>query len=414
MNVRRSLSPSNSSSIKSHNLRAILLTLLRHEGMSRVRIAQITELSTTTVTNLVAELLEQGIVAEEGSEDVELKRGVGRPRTALRLIPDARYVIGIYMGTSRVRVMLTDLFARSLAFREFTFLPETQPETVFEETLSNIQAVIAESGINRQLIIGVGIGAPGLVDSYLGVNILSPVLGWRNVPIRNWFASRLGLPVFVDNNVRAMAMAESLLGVGKDVYVLAYVYARGGVGSGLVVGGQLYRGGIAAGEIGHTAILPDSGEACRCGNIGCLETLVSESSIVRAAQSLTVRDPHGVLASHLMETGKRPIERIFDAARAGDPVTRNLLNERARYMGIGLANLVNTVSPEMIVLDGIFAAGQDLLFPPVRETLRRWAFAGMGEQVQLVPPTFGADAGVIGAAALALDVFFYEQSEVRF
>lgn len=412
MTVRRSLPASGS--IKSHNLHAVLLTLLRHEGMSRVRIAQLTELSTTTVTNLVAELLEQGIVAEEGSEDIETKRGVGRPRTVLRLIPDARYVIGVYMGTSRVRVMLTDLFARPLGSREFNFLPETLPEMVFEETLSAVQGIIAESGVNRKAIIGVGIGAPGLVDAYLGVNIFSPVLGWRNLPVRTWFASRLGLPVFVDNNVRAMAMAESLLGVGRDVYVFSYVCARGGVGSGLVVGGRLYRGGVAAGEIGHMSILPDTGEACRCGNIGCLETLVSESAIVRAAQALAVREPRGLLASHLMEAGKRPIERIFDAARAGDSATRNLLNERARYMGIALANLVNTVSPEMIVLDGIFATGQDLLFPPVQETLRRWAVAGMGEQVQIVPPTFGPDAGVVGAACLALDVFFYEQSEVRF
>jgi predicted NBD/HSP70 family sugar kinase len=196
--------------------------------------------------------------------------------------------------------------------------------------------------------------------------------------------------------------------------VLAYVYARIGVGAGFVLGGQLYRGGAGAGEIGHITILADGGEPCRCGSTGCLETLVSEPVIVRLAGDIAKRAPGGLLARYLTRADLTPIERVFGAARDGDAATLAMLEDRARYMGIGLANLVNTLSPELIILGGLFAQAHDLLFPTVIETLRQRAFAGLGERVRLQTPTFGAEAGVIGAAALALDAFFYEQSEAPF
>jgi predicted NBD/HSP70 family sugar kinase len=413
MLTRKSLLGSSSSSIKLHNLRAILLTLLRHETVSRVRIAALTGLSTTTVTNLIAELLAQGIVAEEGNEQPEQpQRGVGRPRTALRLVPHARYALGVHIGVGRVTVAVTDLFARPVC----TFALEHALDRPAEEVLAGaadlVEQAITCSGIDPALIVGAGVGASGLVDPYTGVNVLAPNLGWRDVPIRAWLSRRIGLPVFVDNNVRAMALAEALFGAAQDVYVLAFVYVRIGVGAGFVVGGQLYRGGAGAGEIGHVTIMADDGEPCRCGNVGCLETLISEPAIIRLAQAIRQREPDGILTHEWQDDDRPPLERIFSAARLGDSATRAMLETRAHYMGIGLANLINTLSPELIILGGIFAEGQDLLLPTVTETLRQRAFANLGEQVRLQVPTFGHETGVIGAAALALDAFFYEQSEV--
>jgi glucokinase len=179
-----------------------------------------------------------------------------------------------------------------------------------------------------------------------------------------------------------------------------------------VLDGQLYRGGAGAGEIGHMTIVADGGEPCRCGSSGCLETLVSEPAILRRARQVAAQKPDSALALALQGPGDdSPIERVFNAARAGDQAALALLEERAVYLGIGLANLVNTLSPDLIVLGGIFAQGADVLFPTVQRTLRERAFAGLGERVTLRPPTFGQDAGVIGAAALALDAFFYEQTE---
>lgn len=415
MTTRRSLLGSSSSAIKSHNLRAILLILLWHQPVSRVRIARLTGLSTTTVTNLITELLDQGIVAEEGSEQLGEGRGVGRPRVALRLVPGARYAVGVHIGVGRVRVAVTDLFARPLHLEEIEHSLDRPAGQVLDAIAALVGEAIAASGVHREQITGIGVGASGLVDPARGVNVLAPNLGWRDIPIRDRLAGCCGLPVFVDNNVRAMALAEALFGAGKDVRVLAFVYARIGVGAGFILDGQLYRGGAGAGEIGHMTVVADGGEPCRCGSTGCLETLVSEPAIVRRAQALAVQQPDSLLARAVSAPGNgSPIERLFAAARAGDPAALALLDERAAYMGIGLANLVNTLSPELIILGGIFAQGADLLLPTVERTLRERAFAGLGERVLLRTPTFGQDAGVIGAAALALDAFFYEQTEGTF
>jgi glucokinase-like ROK family protein len=408
--IRQTLIGSSPSTVKTHNLSAILLALLRHEHISRVRLAEMTGLSTTTITNLVNELLEQGVVVEEGTEKPGRRRRVGRPRTSLRLVPQARCAVGIHIGVGSVRVGVTDLRGHILSRLSMAHPLERTPEEVLGETAALVNEAITQSDVNPQDVVGVGVGASGLVNPHSGVNVIAPNLGWRDVPIRDFLSERLRLPVCVDNNVRAMALGEALFGAGQDVHALAFVYARIGVGAGLVVGGQLYRGsGAGAGEIGHVTIIPEGGESCRCGNTGCLETLVSEPAIVRLAQELAEQEGEGILATHLQHGEGTTIERIFAAARAGDEATRTMLEERACYMGIALANLVNVLNPELIVLGGIFAQAPDLLVPAIEATMRQRAFANLGERVELQTASFGREAGVIGAAGMALNAFFYQQ-----
>jgi predicted NBD/HSP70 family sugar kinase len=414
MTPRRTLTGSSSSTIKSHNLRAILHILLRQGSVSRVRIARLTGLSTTTVTNLVAELLDHGLVVEDGLEQSNGPRSVGRPRTALRLVPEARNAVGVHIGVGSITVAVTDLFARPLCRVSLDHPLERPVDDILDDVAGLVEEATARCQIDPNHVVGAGIGASGLVDVQAGVNVLAPNLGWRDVPLRERLQARWDWPVFVDNNVRAMALAESMFGQGQDVRVLAFVYARVGVGAGFIVDGEVYRGGAGAGEIGHITLMADNGEPCRCGNTGCLETLVSEPTILRLADQIAAADPGGPLADRLRRGSGELIERVFATAREGDDTTRAMLDDRARYMGIGLANLMNTLSPELIILGGIFALGQDVLFPVTEQTLRQRAFADLGERVQLAPPTFGEDAGVIGAAALALDTFFYRQAEVTF
>ncbi|MBC7814807.1 MAG: ROK family transcriptional regulator [Burkholderiales bacterium] len=411
MNNRRTLLGSSSSTIKSHNLRAILLTLLRRESISRVHLAQLTGLSTTTITNLISELLAEGIVIEIGAEKREPSQGAGRPRTGLQLVPEARYAIGVHIGIGAVYVTVTDLRAHPVIELSLDFEVGQPPEKVLPRMVDLVQEAIETSGVNPAHIVGIGVGASGLVDPYEGVNVIAPTLGWRDVPIRDWLSQRLGLPVTVDNNVRAMALGEAMFGPEQDVYVLAFVYARIGLAAGFVVGGQLYRGaGAGAGEIGHTTIIPNGGEHCRCGNTGCLETLFSEPVIVRLAHEIATKNPRGKLAQHLRRA--ETLDTVFDAARNGDESTLDMLRERARYMGIALANLVNTLNPELIVFGGIFEQGADLLLPTVEATMRERAFADLGERVRLKTTSFSKRPGIIGAAALALNAFFYQNSDV--
>ena len=404
---------SNINLVKAHNLRAILLSLLYEGSVSRVELAEKTSLSTTTVTNLVYELIEQNIVIEEGLEETTGRRRVGRPRTALHLVADARYAVGVHIGIGLFRVTVTDLFAEMLGSNIVPFELSTPPRQVFNQIAEWIQKTIDDHKIDRQRILGVGIGASGLVNYRTGVNILAPSLKWRDVPVREILAEKLSFPIIVDNNVRAMALAEAFFGAGRGVNSLAFVYGRVGVGAGFVVGGQIFRGSSAgAGEIGHTIVIPEGGQLCRCGKRGCLETLVSETSLINQAHEIAERQPDGLLAQHLkVDDGSLMSERIFAAARAGDQNTRQMIEQRACYLGMALANLVNVINPELILLGGMFAEGDDLFLPVAETTMRELSFAGLGEKVRVQPTSFGWRAGVIGAAALALSTFFYQHSE---
>jgi N-acetylglucosamine repressor len=403
---------SNISKVKAHNLWAVLSVLRHHGYASRAYLAELTGLSTTTISNLVSELLEQGIVTEEGVVKSASRQGAGRPRTSLCLVPEARHAVGIHIGVGQIRVAVADLRAHPLNYLSLDHSLDRSSTEVLRDVAALVNEAISQSGIDRERVVGVGVGASGLVNPHTGINVMAPNLGWREVPIRDLLVQQLALPVCVDNNARTMALGEALFGVGKDVHALAFVYARIGVGAGFVVGERLYRGSAAgAGEIGHTTIVPDGGEPCRCGNCGCLETLVSEPAIVRLAEALAAQDRDGLLAAHLRGEGETTIERVFGAARAGDLATRAMLEERACYMGIALANLVNVLNPDLIVLGGIFAQGQDLLLPTIEKVMRQRAFANLGAQVQIKTTGFGPRAGAIGAVALALNTFFYQQPD---
>jgi glucokinase-like ROK family protein len=387
--------------------------MLRHQGYaSRAHLAELTGLSTTTISNLVSELLEQGIVIEEGVIKSGPRQGAGRPRTSLRLVPEARHAVGIHIGVGQIRVAVANLRAHLLNCLSLDHSLDRSSTEVLRDAAALVDEAISQSGVDRDKVVGIGVGASGLVNPHTGVNVMAPNLGWRDVPIRDLLAHQLALPVCVDNNARTMALGEALFGVGKDVHALAFVYARIGVGAGFVVGERLYRGSAAgAGEIGHTTVVPDGGEPCRCGNRGCLETLVSEPAIVRLAEGLASRDRNGILAVHLHSKQGTAIERIFGAARAGDVATQAMLEQRACYMGIALANLVNVLNPDMIVLGGIFAQGEDLLLPTIEKVMRQRAFANLGAQAQIKTTGFGPQAGAVGAVALGLNTFFYQQPD---
>jgi glucokinase-like ROK family protein len=404
---------SNINLIKAHNLRAILCALLQDEQLSRVELAEKLSLSNTTITNLTSELLEQDIVLEEQVETPEKRRSVGRPRRMLRLIPSARYSIGVHIGVELFRVAVTDLFANILYSEIETFDLLAPPEEVIANIGRVIESSIKESGIDSKRVIGVGLGASGLVNFKEGINVLAPRLGWENVPIRDLMEIQLDLPVCVDNNVRAMALAEAFFGDGRGVDVLAFVYGRIGVGSGIVVKGQVFRGsGAGAGEIGHTTIIPKGGEVCTCGNTGCLETLLSEPVWIQHIKSIAAKNPDGLVATYLKKDDKQSsIECIFSAARDGDKEVKQYIEDRACYLGIALANLVNILNPELIILGGIFSQGSDLIVPIAESKMRSTAFAGLGDKVKLKTTSFGWRAGVIGAAALALTNFFYQNTE---
>ena len=408
---------SNINYVKLHNLRVILLSLLNEQSLSRVQLAKKTNLSNTTITNLISELIEQGIVVQ--GEDSGLEQGemrpVGRPRTGIRLQPNARYVIGIHIGVGIFRVAVANLHAELLYNQQQQFDIEAPAELVLKKIVAQVKGVIKGSQVDINKILGVGIGASGLVDYSTGINLIAPNLNWHDVPLRQYFQNTLHLPVFVDNNVRAMAIGETYFGEGRGVDSLAFVYGRIGVGAGLISRGQVFRGSISgAGEIGHTPMLLHGGEPCRCGNSGCLETLVSAPAILRWVENIIRVKPTSLLSQTMRQRQDlMPIERVFAAARAGDSEVRSMLEERAYYLGVAMAGLVNLFNPQLILFGGIFAQGQDIFLEPTIRTVQQMAFGGLGKRVNMQATRFGWKAGVVGAAALALMVFFYGQEQPR-
>lgn len=392
--------------VKAHNVRAVLLALLHERATSRVGIAQLTRLSGTTLTNIVDDLIGQGLVAEEGREAAP-GSGAGRPPTLLRLIPSARYAVGVHIGVNTLRVGVIDLAGQIQHYHVLPLAAGTPAAQILGRIEGQVRAAITATGAAGRLV-GVGVGASGLVDVASGVNVLAPSMGWQNLPLRDELERRLDLPVFVDNNVRAMALAEALFGLGRGARALAFVYGRIGVGAGLIFDGRLYRGSSsAAGEIGHMTLVPHGGAPCQCGNTGCLETLVAEPALLMQARHLAGRNPTGELARRLATTAEPNAELIIDAARGGDPDAQAILDACAANLGIALANLVNMINPDRIVLGGLFATGQDLLLPPIIATVGQRAFGNLGRAVAISATAFGPRAGVIGAGTLALDRFFY-------
>jgi glucokinase-like ROK family protein len=405
---------SNITRVKGHNLKTILLSLLHTEKISRVELARQTSLSTTTITNLTGELLGEGIIVEEESILIaNERRSIGRPRTMLRLVPDARYAVGVHIGIGLYRVAVVNLHAKIVHNNIANFDLETTPETVLADIAQLVQQTVIESKVDVERIIGVGIGASGLVDFETGINVFGPRLGWRDIAVAQILETALGLPVCVDNNVRTMALAEAFFGAGQGVGSLVFVYGRMGVGSGVVMNGEIFRGsGAGAGEIGHMVMRGESGEKCTCGSTGCLETLVSEAVLINQAQELAAQKPDGILAHYLQDKpDAKIVDQIFAAACDGDEATKQLIFDLAKNLGIALSNLVNILNPELIILGGMFAQGCDLILPVAEDTMRATAFAGLGENVRIQTTSFGWQAGVTGAAALALTSYFYQNTK---
>ncbi len=401
---------SNINLVKLHNLEVVLLSLLYEPGLSRIQLAEQTNLSNTTITNLINELIDQGVVLEkENGLAGESQRSVGRPRISIYLNPDSRFVVGVHIGIGIFRVCVANLQDQIIHNRVYEFDRNQKYSIVLEQIASSIETVIIESGVDRRLVLGVGVGASGLVDFSTGENLLAVNLNWQNVPMRQYFENALSLPVVVDNNVRAMAIGEAYFGAGRGVNSLAFVYGRIGVGAGLIFNGRVFRGNnTGAGEIGHTVMLPRGGEPCHCGKNGCLETLISEPAILRQAEILAQMSPEGILA-HSMNTRADlvPIERVFLAARSGDQDVLRMLNERVYYLGLALANVVNLFNPELILLGGIFSQGQDLFIKPTLDTIRQMSFGDLGKKVRLQATTLWLESrrdrcGSIGINAVLL------------
>lgn len=374
--------------------RSVVLNMIKTHGpIARNQVAQRTGLSAATVTGITAELIDEDLVFEKAPGD---SRGGRRP-ILLALNPRGGYVVGLKLTESQAIGALTDLEATVIAKRADP-LSSRSSEQAIETLAAVVSALINEGGIRKKQFFGVGVGLAGIVDAERGLLRQSPYFGWREVPLRDMLQARVRVPVYVDNDVNTLTHTEKWFGAGQGVDDFLTLTVGRGVGLGIVVNGQFYRGARGgAGEFGHTVIEPD-GPLCDCGKRGCLETFVGDPGLLRLAAEAAQRgEISGPIESvddlvALAQQGNRAAQAVF--AYAGD------------VLGRGVANLINVFNPQRIMISGEGVRAGDWLFGPMRASVARHVMPGLADDTEIRIDPWGDDAWARGAASLVLRELF--------
>jgi glucokinase len=273
-------------------------------------------------------------------------------------------------------------------------------ETTIETLLASLEQACSEAGTSPGSLVGLGIATPGWVDRERGVVPAAPQLkGWHDVPLVQMLEDRLGVRVRLENDANAAALGENVYGAGRGTRHMLFITVSTGVGAGIVADGALYGGARgSAGEIGHTIVEP-SGPVCGCGRRGCLEALSSGTAIARRGSEAAQAGESAALAAVMEREGRISARMVADAARDGDPTSIAIYDEAGRYLGIALANAVNLLSPEAIVLGGGVMQAKELFLPKAEATMRELALDEPLRYVRLAEAALGDQAGVMGMIA---------------
>ncbi|WP_066633411.1 ROK family protein [Desulfolucanica intricata] len=312
-----------------------------------------------------------------------------------------KYVVGIDLGGTKIYTALADLKGRLLAEVQVPTGASGGMKQVLGRMTETVKTVQGQAGVSGQPLC-IGVGAPGMVDAQRGFIFFAPNLGWHDVPLAELMEKELAVPVRLDNDANLAALGENVYGAGQGTTEMIYVTVSTGVGGGLILNGNLYQGAAGgAGEIGHMILEPD-GPQCTCGSRGCLEALSSGTAMARRAVEL-VEAGHGraVLALAGGEKKRITSRTVARAAADGDPEAAEIIGSAARYLGIGLVNLVNLLHPELIVLGGGVMQIGEPIWSGIRREIDSRALEVAKKKLRLAPARLGARAGVMGAAALA-------------
>ncbi len=377
---------------------SLLLNLIQADGpISRADLARRSGLSPATVSGIINILLEEGLVIEKAVGD---SRGGRRP-IMLALNPDAGYLVGVKLTEDNIITALADLNSQ---VRQRLTVPLTQarkPEPVVAALSDAVTQLVRASGVSRTKLRGVGVGLAGIVDTRLGTLRYSPIFDWHNVPLRTMLHKRLRVPIYIDNDVNTLTMAEKWFGAGRTVDDFLVITVGRGIGMGVVIRGQIYRGSQGGGgELGHFVIDPD-GPACDCGKHGCLEAYASDPALLREAT-------RAIETGHLKGVSKRTltIERLIALAQGGEAVAQHVLAEAGRRLGMGIAGLINVFNPRLILISGEGVRNGDCMFGPMREAIQALAVKELLDDVEIRIEPLGDDAWARGAASLVLHELF--------
>jgi predicted NBD/HSP70 family sugar kinase len=378
--------------LRRDNRSVLLWSLFFGQPCSRQDLSEATGLSTASVSNVVRELIGDGIVAEAGSVDSD----GGRPRVLLRMNPDYGYVAGVDVGETRVRVEMFDLTMAVRAKAEYPLDPSEHGVGVVVDRISaGLAQVQADAGAGPGAVLGAGVGVPGVVEQGPEVLVHGQTYGWDAVPLARLLRPAAAFPLYIDNGAKTMGQAELWFGAGRGSRQVVVCLMGSGLGASVVSGGSPGPGGSAAAvEWGHTTVSV-GGRPCRCGSQGCLEAYVGAEAILdRYGLPLPVADEESALAA------------LAALAGAADARAAKVLDETALYLGAGIANLINLFGPERVIIGGWagLMLGERML-PAIREAARQHSLTHRFAQASIELGSLGPDAVALGAATLPMERF---------
>lgn len=379
-----------------------LLAILGKTPATRSELAKMTGLSPATVTNLTRDLISLGLVRE--SERLESIGG--RPPVLLEFNPNAGKAVGIRISRTQLQAGLVNLGGKVINYIERPLSSYT-PKVVMEGMAVIIREVCAGESVDLSELVGVGVAVPGIVQEEEGLVSLSTVLNWREVPLGKELQECLGVPVVVQRNGNASALAEAYLGLDVVQPDLLYIHLGDGIGAGIVLSGYTHSGQMGrAGEIGHNIIDP-SGPPCFCGNDGCLEAVASGKAIAAQGRRLAESGASPYLRELLSKSEFTSLE-VIQAAKMGDKAAGGLLVRAGQYIGQAVAGLVNLLDISPVVFGGDLLTAGDFLLDPLVSSFKAALLPFEASNVTIRTSSLGPQAGVIGASSAMIQYFLFK------
>lgn len=369
--------------------RALILNKIKTKGqISRAEIARETGLSPATVTSISTKLLTEGLIREESGES----KG-GRPPILLSLAPDGGYVIGAKIMENAIYFSLIDLEMNQIS-AQLVEISDYSPGSILEAISNSVERLLKAKQIPRTKLLGVGVGVAGVLEFEAGVLHHSPILGWKEVPFKQMLIDRMHLPVYIDNDVNTLVVAERVFGAGEHTRNFIVVTIGRGLGLGMVLNGEIYRGVMGAGEFGHITVDP-KGQLCSCGKRGCLETIVSYPGMIIAFNN-------NVEKERQITTPNELIALIHEE----DKIAFEVIRHAGEKLGQHLANLVTVLAPELIIISGEGILLGDAFFETMKSSYDANVMPNMSYLPQLLFEDWGDEKWALGAASLVLNELF--------
>ncbi|MFG0213981.1 ROK family protein [Brevibacillus porteri] len=372
---------------KQHNKQMILDIIKKQRPISRAEIAKITRMSATSIGRFVSELCEEGLIRE-----TELtSSGVGRKAIMLDIEPGAIYTIGVDMAKKRISFGIMDFSEAIIAQHRMDHkTQDSTPEETAELICIEIEGMLNQTGIPLEKVVGIGMGMPGVINYERGIVQLSTTLGWKDVAFASLIEKRLKIKTVIDNDLKVKILSEYLYGSAKGSNKTALIGIGTGIGSALIINGEVFRGGSnSAGELGHTTLDPN-GNLCECGKRGCLQTYIDENSLIMEARR--VKDVSDV-------------RQVFAAARNEERWAKEIVSRTALYLGITINNIVCMYNPDTVIVSGDLVENYREIIDLVEEHSDQVIWEPFKGKFRVIPSELKGEAIVMGAGALAMQHF---------